>query len=295
MEFLNTCTFASEKQEDGYLLSVTNEKMWSAAYTDNVYPFRIFPKKDLGTLSFAPITILYGGNGSGKSTVLNLIAEALHIRRLAPFNHTPFYEDYLRFCKWSLHTGKRVPDNSLILTSDAVFDFLLDVRARNDGIDNRREEIFAEYDAIHDPNVHMQLTSLDDYEEFRKFREAKRKSRSQYTHKRLADNSFMKSNGESAYLYFCQQITENALFLLDEPENSLSASLQKQLAQFLEESVRFYNCQLVISTHSPFLLALKGAKIYDLDALPVRERPWTELEAVRIYYDFFKEHEGSFS
>ena len=70
--------------------------------------------------------------------------------------------------------------------------------------------------------------------------------------------------------------------------------MQKELAQFLVESVRFYNCQLVISTHSPFLLAMKGAKIYDLDAYPAEVRRWTELEAVRTYYDFFKERDRDF-
>ena len=102
------------------------------------------------------------------------------------------------------------------------------------------------------------------------------------------------SNGESAFIYFSDKIKENALYLLDEPENSLSAARQRELAQFLMESVRFYNCQLVISTHSPFLLAIKGAKIYDLDSVPADICRWTELEAVRTYYDFFREHESQF-
>ena len=70
--------------------------------------------------------------------------------------------------------------------------------------------------------------------------------------------------------------------------------MQRELAQFLVESVRFYNCQLVISTHSPFLLAMKGAKIYNLDAYPAEVCRWTELEAVRTYYDFFCEHDREF-
>ena len=70
--------------------------------------------------------------------------------------------------------------------------------------------------------------------------------------------------------------------------------MQRELAQFLLESVRFYNCQLVISTHSPFLLAIKGAKIYDLDAYPAQVCRWTELEAVCTYYDFFCEHDKEF-
>ena len=82
--------------------------------------------------------------------------------------------------------------------------------------------------------------------------------------------------------------------MLDEPENSLSPEKQKELLQFIQDSVRFYNCQFVIATHSPFLLSLKEAKIYDFDENPVRTKVWTELKNVRDYYDFFKEHEKEF-
>jgi hypothetical protein len=39
---------------------------------------------------------------------------------------------------------------------------------------------------------------------------------------------------------------------------------------------------------------MKGAKIYDLDSVPVKPKPWTELENVRAYYEFFKMHEREF-
>ena len=58
--------------------------------------------------------------------------------------------------------------------------------------------------------------------------------------------------------------------------------------------MRFYRCQIVFSTHSPFLLALRGAKIYDLDTVPAVEKPWTELENVRLYRDFFEVHREDF-
>ena len=41
--------------------------------------------------------------------------------------------------------------------------------------------------------------------------------------------------------------------------------------------------------------ALRGAKIYDLDADPVTVKPWTQLDNVRAYRDFFKKHEREFS
>ena len=103
-----------------------------------------------------------------------------------------------------------------------------------------------------------------------------------------------RSNGESAYLYFTQKISGDAVVLLDEPENSLSAELQIRLAQFLEEAARFYRCQLIIATHSPFLLAMKGAKIYDLDTVPAASKPWTELKNIRLYHEFFQKHTKEF-
>jgi predicted ATPase len=67
-----------------------------------------------------------------------------------------------------------------------------------------------------------------------------------------------------------------------------------KLVKFIEESTRFFNCQFIISTHSPFLLSMIGAKIFDLDTVPVSTRKWTELANVRTYYNFFKEHEKEF-
>lgn len=118
---------------------------------------------------------------------------------------------------------------------------------------------------------------------------------SRYVRERLANNNIVEqSNGESALMFWEKEIKENSIYILDEPENSLSAENQLKLKKFLEDSARFFNCQFIISTHSPFLLNLKDAIIYDLDSFPVCVKKWTELENIRIYYDFFKEHEGEF-
>ena len=74
----------------------------------------------------------------------------------------------------------------------------------------------------------------------------------------------------------------------------MSAENQLKLKQFIKESSRFYNCQFIIATHSPFLLALNEAKIYDLDSIPVSVKKWTEPENVKIYNRFFKEHSDEF-
>ena len=49
------------------------------------------------------------------------------------------------------------------------------------------------------------------------------------------------------------------------------------------------NCrtQFIIATHSPFLLAMPDAKIYNLDADPVTIAPWYGLDNMRQYFELF--------
>ena len=294
MQYLKSFTLPTDADELEYLLTSKPGKLTKLDMQcySNQYPFGIFPHKRLSKIEFEPITIFYGGNGSGKSTLLNVIAEKLSLPRTAPFNNSPIIDDYIKLCEYRLG-APYLPDKSSIITSDGVFDYLLDIRAINEGIDRRREELLREYDAT--VKSDWQMKSLDDYEELRRRNEARRGTKSQYVTRRMKNLEYrMHSNGESAFAYFTNKIDSNALYLLDEPENSLSAKLQKELATFLEEAVRFYGCQLVISTHSPFILSLRGAKIYDLDGDPAGEKHWSELENIRAYYDLFEERRREF-
>ena len=256
---------------------------------DTAYPFQILSRHHLRMLDFEPVTILYGGNGSGKSTALNVIAEKLKLKRDTMYNRSNFFEDYTGMCDYEGEDP--LPRQSRIITSDDVFDFVLNIRNLNEGIDHKREELFTEY--LENKYTHFQMKSLEDYEQLKKSYMAKRKTQSKYVRNHLRDNVREHSNGESAYLYFTEKIQENGLYLLDEPENSLSP-LRQQLTKFLEDSARFFGCQFIISTHSPFLLAMRGAKIYDMDEEVVDVKRWTRLPGIRAYYDFFKKHEGEF-
>lgn len=257
-----------------------------------VYPFQVLTKHGVHHLDLdEPITILYGGNGSGKTTALNVIAEKLGLQRDTLYNRTNFFGDFVELCE-AVPIGT-IPEKSRIITSDDVFDFMLNLRSLNEGIDGKREELFENY--YENKHSDFQLQSLEDYEQLMKVNLARSKSKSQYVKRQLKNNVREHSNGESAYLYFTNKIQENALYLLDEPENSLSPERQQELVKFIEDSVRFFGCQFLLATHSPFLLSMKNAKVYDLDAAPMQVRPWTELPNVRAYYDFFHAHEDAFN
>lgn len=284
MIYLSHFEFPGVEQEYNFTMSLKR-----TCY-DTVYPFLTISKHNLRMLDFEPITILYGGNGSGKTTVLNVIAEKLGLERDTLYNRSNFFEDYTRMCSYKLDCS--IPRHSRIITSDDVFDFMLNLRSINNGINQKREELFDEYlDAKYS---HFQMKSLDDYDQLKKVNSARSKTQSQFVRKNLMNNVREHSNGESAYLYFSDKIQENALYLLDEPENSLSPEKQQELLKFLENSARFFGCQFIIATHSPFLLSMRGAKIYDMDEETVDVKKWTELANVRAYFDFFMKHESEF-
>lgn len=257
---------------------------------NTIYPFFVFPEKGLVQLRFSPVTMLYGGNGSGKSTLLNIICESLNISRGALYNRSAFFDDFANMCHAEIR--RPIPKNSRLITSDDVFDFMLNLRAINDGIDIKREEMFEHYNRV--KHESFRLRSMDDYEQLRDVVSARSKTQSAYVRENSQANVRNHSNGESAYLYFTETIKEDGLYLLDEPENSLSPEKQLELVQYIEDSARFYNCQFIIATHSPFLLAMRGAEIYDMDQNPVRKRRWTELKNVRLYYDFFMKNRAAF-
>lgn len=281
--YLKEFNFLTQNQED-HILSMNKLTCYNT-----FYPFRILSAHQIEKVEFEPITIFYGGNGCGKTTALNIIAEKLRLQRDTLFNKSNFFDDYLTACRY---TSDRIPRLSRIITSDDVFDFTMNLRYINEGLNQQRESLFEEYSKLNDSK--FRFKSLEDYDAFKKYMSVQRSSKSEYVRLNMSNNVRERSNGESGYIYFTDKIKSNALYLLDEPENSLSPEKQQELLQFIQDSARFYNCQFIIATHSPFLLSLKDAKIYDFDENPVKVKPWTELKNVRDYYKFFKSYEKEF-
>ena len=282
--YLSAFYFPGEEAESDFLFDL------KTTYDQSVYPYGILPKTGLNEIIFRPVTILYGGNGSGKSTALNIIAEKLRLNRSSAYNRSRFFERYVDRCRVSLEEA--VPENSRIITSDDVFDMMLDIRSVNEGIDRKREKLAEEYFELKRKN--FQVRSLDDMEQLHRINQARSKTMSRFIGNESGKSLRERSNGESALLYFQGKIEMDTLCLLDEPENSLSPENQLILADFLAESVRYCGNQLVISTHSPFLLALPGAKIINLDEHSRVAEHWTQLKNPRVYYEFFKKHADEF-
>ena len=243
------------------------------------YPWYTFYNRGFYHIDFGDITIFYGGNASGKTTVLNVIAQKLELQRLSLFNTSPFFDAYCKGNGGLELTDQYIAPSAIrrgkIIVSDDVFNNILATRQRNLEKDIEIEGVSQQYFAMeHVPKSLTVSKFIKRTMDYRKHTEM--------------------SNGESGFKYFVEQIEENSLVLLDEPENSLSAETQQVLAHELYNLAHRGRCQLVIATHSPFLLSLPDALIYNLDATPVQTAKWYELENMRSYYNLFKMHSSSF-
>lgn len=285
MVFLRNFTLLDELQEHDIVCYEERRQIFN-----NYYPLHLFSTKEFKNIDFDRITIFYGGNGSGKTTLINMISEKLNASRRSSFNKGSYFDLYVEHCKYEMSFDQ--PMEVKLITSDDVFDYLLDVRSINANVNREKERLSKSY---LDYKFNREGDSFDNYDELKTSFETKRKSMSKFVRERLGNNNIIEwSNGESALMFWEREIKEDSIYILDEPENSLSAENQLKLKKFIEDSVRFYNCQFIISTHSPFLLKLMDAKIYDLDEVPVKTKNWTELSNVLVYYNFFKEYEDEF-
>lgn len=299
--YLTNFLIPDAAQEESILQEQGMENGGRFAYVDNPYPCGIFPRKKLTQIDFSTVTIFYGGNGSGKSTLLNLIANKLQLKRIAPYNTGETFARYMEACQAFLGSDEegdplRVPNGSRIITSDDVFDYMLTMRTNNNEISENRAAAKEEYTRLKFMLGMVKVNSMDDMEELRMQVQARRKtqSRRQFINRFAGTEMAENSNGETALLYFQSKFRDRTLYCLDEPENSLSPRLQLELVKILEQKAYVEECQFIIATHSPFLLAMKGARVYDLDACPAAVRNWWELENTKLYFEFFDAHRELF-
>ncbi|MCF0186216.1 MAG: AAA family ATPase [Bacteroidaceae bacterium] len=253
----------------------------------NLYPYNVFRKKDIFPFVFAPVTIFYGKNGSGKSTLLNLIAHKIRAKGYEEFKHAKFsMDEFVSECIMELgedDDGRKlkIPDGSIYMKSE---DILYEVK-------KIEQESVLENGYVFDQ---MRIHNLTKEQAITKLHTPVVKGGTPP----LANMLFAQekySNGETAMqiLEECLSQTDN-LYLLDEPEVSLSPMNQVKLADEINKMARLLGCQFIIATHSPFMLGTLHAKIYNIDDPCMDEARWHELENVRFFYDFFKKHEREF-
>lgn len=97
------------------------------------------------------------------------------------------------------------------------------------------------------------------------------------------------SHGQSLMSFFRSRYAIRGLYLLDEPETALSPRSQIELLQIIREMTQDGHAQFIIATHSPLLLAARGAVIYSFDGQDIEPVSYEQTEHYRLYKSFLED------
>ncbi|PXA93253.1 ATP-binding protein [Nostoc sp. 3335mG] len=94
------------------------------------------------------------------------------------------------------------------------------------------------------------------------------------------------SHGEGFLHFFEERLSEQGLFILDEPESALSPTKQFEFLKLLRNLQRAGTCQVIMATHSPILMALPGADLWQVERFGLRPTTLEETSHFRLYREF---------
>ena len=250
-------------------------------------------------LDLAPITILYGGNGSGKSTLLNIIADNIHITHKTQGNTNEYFSSYVKKCAHETNNSMPIPEDSEFLRSEDIMDHIVKDRKRYSSVRKvamtKDTNLLPDMDGAEKTMMDQFLNDPDSLSSQDRFFLSRCSSGMNNALEASQISSMFESNGEVAISRIRDMIMPDCLYLLDEPENSLSPVFQKQLAHHIEMFSKGLRTQFIIATHSPFFLSMDGVRIYDLDSHPAQRKAWYELKNMQAYFNLFDTNRDKFN
>jgi predicted ATPase len=195
-------------------------------------------------LEFArPVTFLVGENASGKSTLLEAVAEGFGLDARGG------------------RAGRKYGNDRPLTPLGQVIDLELTAagarmrggpRARKKGFFLRAETVFGLAETVSGMDGYWEADVLE------------------------------QSHGEGFWTILVSMFREPGLYLLDEPEAALSFTSCLRLVGLLDE-LGHTGAQVVCATHSPIISALPGADIVELGEHGLRRTSWDDLDMVDHY------------
>ncbi|MEN2746599.1 AAA family ATPase [Sphingomonas sp. T9W2] len=85
---------------------------------------------------------------------------------------------------------------------------------------------------------------------------------------------------------FEERLSEQGLFILDEPESALSPTKQFEFRKLLRNLQPAGTCQVIMATHSPILMALPDADLWQVERFGLRPTTLEDTSLFRLYRDF---------
>lgn len=241
------------------------------------YPFSIPALRGLQELALtAPVTFLVGENGSGKSTFLEAVALAVGANTIgseeaamdSTLTAVRQLADRLRLV-WRARTR-----SGFFLRAEDFFGYVK-------RLSQMEAELLAELKRVDREYAHRSETARN----FARMPFASELSALRQQYGRHL-NTF--SHGESFLELFQARFQPHSLFLLDEPETPLSPMRQLTLIAMMKQMAA-QQCQFIIATHSPILMAYPGAEILSFDETPIKPVAYESLEHVTVTRTFLND------
>jgi predicted ATPase len=238
------------------------------------FPFTVPVIKSLGELRFETnVTIFIGENGAGKSTLLQGIAAAIHAITIGgeSVDKDVTLANARLLARYMTLTWKLKSPRGFFLRAEDFFNFCRQLNKTRREMETEIERVKVEYqghskmaqDLARAPFV----SSIADMES------------------RYGKDLDARSHGESFLKLFQARFVPHGFYILDEPEAPLSPVRQLSLIAMIKEMVD-QDCQFLVATHSPVLMAYPGATILSLDDVPIKNVAYEDIEHVKFMRAF---------
>ena len=243
------------------------------------FPLTLPLFRALDRLDFrARVTFLVGENGCGKSTLLEGLAAGVGAVAAGgrDLERDPTLAAARTFARAFRFQRARHPRTTLFLRAEDVFGFTLRVRRDIEGLSEVEADLRR---TLRDGSWGQRLATG-----------TAAKERAALTRRYGADPD-ARSHGETFLHLLQQRLQPRGLYFLDEPETPLSPTRVLALLAILKDRIS-QDCQFVIATHSPILMALPGAQILLLEAEAITPIEYGLVEHVRITRAFLDDPES---
>lgn len=241
------------------------------------FPFSVPAVRDLKKLELrAPVTFFVGANGSGKSTLLEGIAAAadLAVVGSASVRDDPTLAAQRRLADALRLEWSRRAHRGFFLRAEDFFGFAREISRLRSQMVERLAEV---------------ATSFADRSDYaRGLAEGPARASIAELEGRYGVDPDGASHGERFLRLLDSRVVPGGLYLLDEPEAALSPQSQLGLIALFGRMIE-EGSQLIVATHSPILMAMPGAIIYDFDLTPPAPVAYADLEHVNLTRDFLND------
>lgn len=211
------------------------------------HPFNLPFARNLDLSFTAPLTFFVGENGSGKSTIIEAIADK---------------------CRLPVEGGGRSE---------------LDTRPDSDQPRSEfaRALIAAFFHRVHD-GFFVRAENLVRFADLLEQRERDPDFHGNPYRAYGGRSMHQQSHGEAFLSLFQHRLQSGGVIVMDEPESALSPQRQLSLLAILYQFVQAGNTQIVIATHSPILMTFPGASLLEVSEHGINPIPLEDTSHYQI-------------